>query len=146
MIPFQICRDGVCSSSICAKYNLIECTLKDASPCQVHCQVPNRPETCKPTEDLSALFAEPIYRPYGAPCDMIIEDTLALGSCSARYECVGGHPSLQSSSWAVGLGIFLICYIIFMIFAIWIYCRYCKSSNKPQTNQQLVLKPESNCD
>ena len=70
---FQLCRDGVCSSSICAKYNQVECTLKDASPCQIHCQVKDRPETCTSTEKLESLFAEPVYRPYGAPCDMVIE-------------------------------------------------------------------------
>ena len=39
---FQICKDGSCVSSICGKFNQVECTLKDASPCQIHCQVPKR--------------------------------------------------------------------------------------------------------
>ena len=78
-----------------------------------------------------------------------------MGSCSARHECIGGPPSLESSSWAVGLGIFLICYTIFMFFAIWMYCKYCRNrSNKTEDapaevparkrpKQELVLKSES---
>ena len=81
------------------------------------------------------------------------QNEFALGSCSPQHECIGGPPSLQSSSWAVGLGIFLICYTIFMFFAIWMYCKYCRNrqtqnstdpttENKPPT-QELVLKQES---
>ena len=130
---------------------MVECTLEDASPCQIHCQVPNRPETCKSSEELISLFEEPVYRPFGAPCDMVIEKEYALGSCSARHECIGGVPTLGSSSWAVGLGIFLICYFIFSGLAIWLYCRYCKSGaanpTKTEANpNQLVLKPNSDCD
>ena len=83
----------------------------------------------------------------------IFQEKFALGSCSARHECIGGPPTLKSSSWAVGLGIFLICYTIFMFFAIWMYCKYCRNrkteaasgedgGKKPAT-QELVLKPES---
>jgi len=150
----KVCKDGLCVSSICESFNQVECTLKDASPCQIHCQVPKKPETCKPSDELKALFSEPVYRPFGAPCDMFIEDEYALGSCSARHECIGGPPSLQSSSWAVGLGIFLIFYTIFMFFAIWMYCKYCRNRVKTEDSapevpsrkrpkQELVLKPES---
>lgn len=72
-ICIQICRDGKCAVSICAKFNMIECSQKDASPCEIHCQAPNRPHTCKPTRDLEALFAEPVHRPQGSPCDMPLE-------------------------------------------------------------------------
>jgi len=146
----KICKDGSCVSSICGKFNQVECTLKDASPCQIHCQVPKRPETCKSSTELESLFTEPVYRPFGAPCDMLIEEKFALGSCSARHECIGGPPTLKSSSWAVGLGIFLICYTIFMFFAIWMYCKYCRnrktevaSGEDGGKKPELVLKPES---
>ena len=150
----KICKDGVCSASICGKFNMVECTLKDASPCQIHCQAPNRPETCQPSDQLDSLFPEPVYRPFGAPCDMVVEEEYALGSCSASAECVGGPPTLGSSSWAVGLGIALICILVFNGCAIWIYCKYCRGSmttknNGQETNQspnQLVLKPNSDCD
>ena len=74
-----------------------------------------------------------------------------LGSCSAVHECVAytsaGRASsgLNSGSWAVGLGIFLACYVVFMIVAIWMYCKYCRKAPE-QPQQQLVLKNESNCD
>ena len=126
---------------------MVECTLKDASPCQIHCQAQNRPETCKPSEELLGLFSEAAYRPFGAPCDMVIEKEYALGSCSSRHECIGGHPTLGTSSWAVGLGIFLICYFIFSALGIWLYCRYCRSATKTKPTEtnppnQLVLKPD----
>ena len=70
---FQICTDGICTSSVCAKYNMVECSLNDTNPCEVHCQVPNRPNTCKSSTELEALFAEPVFRSPGAPCDMKLE-------------------------------------------------------------------------
>ena len=70
---FQICTDGVCTSSVCAKYNMVECSLNDTNPCEVHCQVPNRPNTCKSSTELEALFVEPVFRSPGAPCDMKLE-------------------------------------------------------------------------
>ena len=80
----------------------------------------------------------------------IFQEKFALGSCSARHECIGGPPTLKSSSWAVGLGIFLICYTIFMFFAIWMYCKYCRnrktevaSGEDGGKKPELVLKPES---
>ena len=52
---------------------MVECSLNDTNPCEVHCQVPNRPNTCKSSTELEALFAEPIFRSPGAPCDMKLE-------------------------------------------------------------------------
>ena len=108
---------------------------------------------------MKICFEHNVYKFFNGliPCIIYLftfQEKFALGSCSARHECIGGPPTLQSSSWAVGLGIFLICYTIFMFFAIWMYCKYCRNrkteaaasgedgGKKPAT-QELVLKPES---
>ena len=83
LFHLQICTDGVCTSSVCAKYNMVECSLNDTNPCEVHCQVPNRPKTCKSSTELEALFAEPVFRSPGAPCDMKLE------VCSKYFRCLG---------------------------------------------------------
>ena len=74
------------------------------------------------------------------------DEGFTLGVCSANYECLGGHL-LSTSSWAVGLGIFLLFYALFMVLGIWMYCKYCRNNPSPQQpKQQLVLKTNSNSD
>ena len=66
-----------------------------------------------------------------------------LGVCSASNQCFSGQV-LSSGNWAVGLGIFLVFYAIFMALGIWLYCKYCRAG--AQTKQQLVLKANSTSD
>ena len=73
------------------------------------------------------------------------DEGFTLGVCSANYECLGGHL-LSTSSWAVGLGIFLLFYALFMVLGIWMYCKYCRNTPSQQPKQQLVLKTNSNSD
>jgi len=144
----KICTDGKCEKSVCAKFNQVECSINGSNPCEVHCQVPNRPNTCQSSTKLNSFFPQPIHRAPGALCDMPIQgdatDGYTLGVCSEGNQCFISGQVLSSGNWAVGLGIFLVFYAIFMALGIWLYCKYCRAG--AQTKQQLVLKANSSSD
>ena len=50
--------------------NQVECSINGSNPCEVHCQVPNRPNTCQSSTKLNSFFPQPIHRAPGALCDM----------------------------------------------------------------------------
>ena len=136
--------------------------------------MPNRPNTCQSSTKLNSFFPQPIHRAPGALCDMPLQvgdtkymlsvkkvndwalnvilnyfqggatDGYTLGVCSASNQCFISGQVLSSGNWAVGLGIFLVFYAIFMALGIWLYCKYCRAG--AQTKQQLVLKANSTSD
>ncbi|KAM4709405.1 disintegrin and metalloproteinase domain-containing protein 10-like [Discoglossus pictus] len=70
----RICLNGMCQLSICAKFDLEQCDCESNSMyemCQLCCQKPGRPDTCKSTTsvELAYFFNKTLIQlPPGAPC------------------------------------------------------------------------------
>eukprot|EP00095_Tigriopus_kingsejongensis_P011835 maker-scaffold412_size179788-snap-gene-0.23 protein:Tk11835 transcript:maker-scaffold412_size179788-snap-gene-0.23-mRNA-1 annotation:"adam 10" len=138
----KMCQNGHCALSICTKFNMLECHPQDEDSCEIHCQVQGKPETCKASSELGPLFEAPAMRPVSTVCSLNSNRTNNFGYCNSLGICdqfIQGE-SLPSSGWYVGLGIFLICYILMMVLALWVYCRYCKGSRKRPHNSNKNLK------
>ena len=59
---FQMCQAGQCSVSACSRFNMVACSPGQSRPCEVHCQLRSRPETCRPSSQLESLFSQgPVY-------------------------------------------------------------------------------------
>ena len=65
-------------------------------------------------------------------CHLVDATTNAttFGYCSSSHDCQthAEVTGLSSTSWVVGLIVFLVCYVIILAIGIWIYCRYCRGS------------------
>ena len=57
-----MCQTGQCSVSACSRFNMVACSPGQSRPCEVHCQLRSRPETCRPSSQLESLFSQgPVY-------------------------------------------------------------------------------------
>jgi len=107
--------------------------LNDSNPCEVHCQLPGRVSTCKPSSQL-VFFSDPIHIPENSVCTTSASggNPGTFGHCDAYHQCVS-HLSYNPytgyetpSVWVVGLVIFLLVYFLLMGLGIWFYCKYCR--------------------
>lgn len=84
----QVCMSGKCGGSICMKYNMEECFLtaktgaKPEDMCEVSCQQPDRPATCRRTSEIPEMrhMSGLKLRP-GSPCNEF------LGYCDVFQRC-----------------------------------------------------------
>ena len=143
-LSWQVCDSGgQCSQSICTKYNMEPCGLPSSVPedqCQISCMAKGRPKTCKVTAALTGLFAQPVHKPVNTPCALPKttdddDSSTGTGFCNSAGQCLdytyqggagGAAAGVQSAGWVVGLAIFLVCYLILTVLALWTYCRYCR--------------------
>ncbi len=108
---------------------------------QVHCQAKGRPQSCKPSSQLAALFPDgPLFRPAQSLCtkDHPSSDNrpvgrLRYGFCTADGDCAdavsyAGYAAggRGAGGVIVGLIVFAVCYAIVMACALYLYCRYCR--------------------
>jgi len=118
-----LCKKGKCEGSVCPTFGMLSCVSEAAEVCFPHCYSPTTP-----------CSAVNISYPVGRECR--IGDV--YGYCGAEGQCSLGSDTPQQS-WIVGVAIFIIFYVIFMVVALWIYCRYCR----PNTVTLLPVKGRS---
>lgn len=89
----QVCMNGKCGGSICMKYGMEECFLtsktgaKAEDMCEVACQLPDKPNTCRRTSDINEMkhMSGLKLRP-GSPCNEF------LGYCDVFQICRNVDP------------------------------------------------------
>lgn len=119
-----------------------QCGLLSTVPdeqCQISCMAKGRPGTCKATSSLAGLFATPVHKPANTPCTLPAasaepSSSSSSGFCNDVGQCLAYTydtagvvgAGVKSAGWVVGLVIFLVCYVIMTVVAVWIYCKYCR--------------------
>jgi len=114
------CQDGQCTGSICQSYGMLPCPPPDSSDpqsdCQPYCHAQN--SECAPVRPQLS---------YSDGTECAVDST--YGYCISG-ECALYKSGIQTSSWLVGVALFLVFYSLFLALSIWIYCRYCRNTSK----------------
>ena len=146
---------------------MVECQPSEEiaqSSCQVHCQLSGEPATCQSVASLPSSFIDgDATKPLHSLCYSLSEPEVpgnetgkekdsvrdSFGYCSSTGSCLPFKDVVSSNaSWYVGLGIFVVCYILLTVLAVWIYCMYCRGKRPKEVAEDLVKREKvaKHCD